>query len=289
MTILTREVLPNDASITVQSSPPFATSGTATRNFIVESDTPIDVATVLNQVPAKGSAHPYLAGLYALSAKAQPVRKDRRAWHVQVDYSTLQGTDQQWQEDPLLRPPKLSWSTVSFSEDFVKTVDGKAVVNSAGDHYDPPIQVQRSRWQVTYTKNVAAVPATLTQYIDAINSDTFTIGGLTVLPRCAKLDAISISGPNVENGVTYWELAYTFSFCRSGDTWQPKILDAGMYERIEVEQGKYIKRRIRLNGEPVTSPVLLDGNGRVLQNPSPDTAVWREFKAYQELPFAPLL
>lgn len=63
------------------------------------------------------------------------------------------------------------------------------------------------------------------------------------------------------------------------------ILDQGLYEKDE--NGN--RKRIRINGEPITEPVLLDGNGKVLANPRPENAVFLPFKAYKELPFSGIL
>ena len=42
------------------------------------------------------------------------------------------------------------------------------------------------------------------------------------------------------------------------------------------------------DGEEVTTPVLLDGNGAVLANPSPATAVFANYQVYEEKDFTVL-
>jgi hypothetical protein len=287
---IVEEVHERSAGVTISTAPPYTLKRRATREFVVRDSAPLTESDVIALGPSLGSSHPRIPGLIALSKDVAPMRPDGRAWTLRVQYDEaepLQG-QQQYQENPLLRPPQLQWSTTQFEEDFIKSVDGKAVVNSAGDYFDPPIRVQRSRWQCHYQKNVASVPTWLLNYVDAINSDSFLLGGLTISQRAAKLDAISIQGPKFENGVTYYELGYTFTFCRSGESWQPKILDQGMYELV-TSGNQTFKRRIRYNGEPVTSPVLLDGEGKPLWPVSPESAVWLTYKAYQELSFANIL
>ncbi len=276
-----RETLDCQASIDLQL-PDCKGSGSATRTFIIESSTALTEQTVLALGPGIGAKHPRLSGLYATSKSCKPTRKDLKAWQLTVNYQSVPA-NVQYEENPLARPPVVTWSSVSYEEEIYKDIAGKTILNSAGDYFDPPIRVARSRWQVSYKRNRAWIPTWILDYTDAINSDQFTIGGLTVPRGYAKLDRIEIGPMQIENGVTYYEVSYTFTLQK--ESWQPKILDQGLYEKVGG-----VRRRIRVSGEPVSEPVLLDGTGQALANPAPENAVYlTQYKAYRELPFATIL
>ncbi len=275
------EKLTHTASANLQL-PEGKISASAERSFVVESNSALTEYSVLASGPALGSVHPRFAWLYAVRKQCKPLRGDLTAWELTVGYENV-SVDPNWNENPLQRPPSITWSSVSYEEDFTRDILGKPVLNSAGDYFDPPPKVQRSRWQVTYRRNRASVPTWLLSYVDAINSDSFSLGGISIPRGYAKLDKIDIGPLQIDGGYSFYEVGY--SFLIQNGTWQPAILDQGLYENVDGE-----RRRIRISGEPVTEPVLLDGNGKVLSDPTPDNAKWlTKYKAYRELPFGAIL
>lgn len=276
-----QEVLGSDASIQLQL-PEAKATWSANRTFLVTDTAPTTERLVLLTGPALGSAHPRFAGLYCVSKSCRAKRKDLTAWELTATYQSVPANTQ-YVENPLARPAVISWSSVSYEEEIYKDIAGKTILNSAGDYFDPPIRVARSRWQVTYKRNRASVPTWILNYADAINSDEFTIGGLTIPRGYAKLDRIEIGPMQIENEIAYYEVGYTLTV--QPESWQPKILDQGLYEKVGG-----VRRRIRVNGEPVSEPVLLDGTGQALADPAPENAVYlTQYKAYRELPFANIL
>lgn len=280
MSIEVREIR-DSLSAQIQFSDDLKGSVSATRCFIINSDEPLNEYQALSQGPEIGSAHPSIPYAYCVSKQVNPLRADLKSWSLVCNYRNVEA--QQYNPNPLLRPPQITWSSVSYEEDFVRDITGRAVLNSAGDFFNPPIKVQRSRWQVTYVRNAMAVPPWIFTYIDSVNSDVFTLDGISIPRRCAFLDSIQVGPYRTENGYTFREV--TISILLQGYSWQPAVLDQGLYERAP----DGTRKRIRLGGEPVTEPVLLDGAGRPLQNPSPDNAVFLPFKAYKEIPFGLIL
>jgi hypothetical protein len=66
--------------------------------------------------------------------------------------------------------------------------------------------------------------------------------------------------------------------------WKLSLLDAG-YRRKDGTQRKIITNS---DGTLPTMPVPLDGSGAVLSNPTPATAVYREFTVYETKAFSSL-
>mgnify|MGYP000937287965 CR=1 FL=1 len=282
MSVKVREVK-DSLSAQAQLSDDLKGTITATRKFLITSDDSLTEAKALSQGPAFASSHPNIPYVYCVSKQVEPLRQDLKTWELVCTYRNVYVEAQQYNPNPLLRPPQISWSSVSYEEDFIKDVTGKAVLNSAGDYFEPPAKVQRSRWQVTYAKNVPGVPPWIFGYIDAINSDNFYLDGVSVPRACAFLESVQISPVKIEDNYAFREL--TLSFLLQGYSWQPMILDQGLYEKDANGE----RKRIRIGGEPVSDPVLLDGNGKPLVDPSPSNARFLPFKAYKELPFSSIL
>lgn len=205
-----------------------------------------------------------------------------RKWVIEADYSSepLKSSEEDQASNPLQRPPVIKWSSQQYRLAIDRDVNGQAVINSAGDYFDPPVEVERSRWVATVEKNVTQVPPQIIEYTDAINSGGFSISGAGVGARVAKLMDIGISERKSEQVGNQTINYYTFSYSLElrPETWKLKVLDQG----YRYKTGNSIRQIIDDSNppRPVTSPRLLSGGGSVLSNPSPSNAVFREFDAY---------
>ena len=239
------------------------------------------------------SPHPTLNGHYCRSVKVRQASGAPRQWTIDAEYSSAPTKDGDNEENPLLRPAKITWRTNQYRQAIDKDITGKAILNSAGDYFDPPVEVDRSRWTASVSKNVATVPSYLLDYADAINNNSFSISGLSVEQYTAKVQDISISELKIEGEVLYYEFSYSLEFRR--EKWQPfSILDQGLREKTETtEAGQTVKglRQIMDKGKPprpVSSPVLLDGAGKVLADPTPQRAKFIDFTVYYARSFSVL-
>lgn len=194
-------------------------------------------------------------------------------------------------ENPLLRRASFTWSTVQYQQGITIDADGKAIVNSAGDPYDPPVEIQLSRAVCSISKNVTGIPSWILEYENAINSDAFAIDGLAVPQYAARLSGIALSEIKREKIAAGVEFQYRVFTCKlefKRELWYPlKVLDYG-YRRYDPND---TTKRIPIyedgtsNSRPVTTPRLLDGFGGVLPNPSQETAEFQRFNVYPKLPF----
>ena len=277
----------------------------AVRQWLAKTDNKWDTAvTVINYGIANGyfperfSPHPDNAYLTARELRAQQKSDTPLAWDVFCIYQTnpvsQDDIDKDKQPNPLLRPAKVRWGSARYQKPIIKDADGQAIVNSAGDYFDPPPEIDTSRWTATIMKNVAAVPAWLLDYQDCLNDSSITVGGLVVPRGAAKLMQIEISEQQVENDINFYVLTFTLEFLpvqeRGVSNWKLSLLNQGYRQLVAGEQrdimvpdpdDEAIKRR-------ATSPVLLDLDGTVLQNPSPSTAVFLDFFPYPEKDFTVL-
>lgn len=187
--------------------------------------------------------------------------------------------------NPLNRSATRRWSTTQYKVPVEKDIEGNAVVNTAGDAYDPPPEKDSSHWSVTITKNVSSVPAFIIDYQDAINDDEIEIGGLTVPAKMAKIQAIEIGDLMEENNVSFYQFSYTVEFNK--DTWVLSLLQQGLRQKNEID-GTGRLPCVDEDGDPVTSPVLLDADGIQQTDPAKIGAVFVDHDVYEEKDFTVL-
>lgn len=231
------------------------------------------------------SYHPILTGHVCRNVRVRQQAGQPRHWQIEAQYSSAPTEQEQQEENPLNRPVKRRWRTNKYRQAIDRDINGHALVNSAGDYYDPPLEVDRSHWTCTITANVPDVPSYILDYEDAVNNSAITIGGIVAAQYTAKIDEIDISELKIEGDYEYYEFTYTLEFRR--EKWVPlKVLDQGMRaapsfgssDRVQIMDNKTPPR-------PVSSPVLLNGSAGVLVDPSPETAVYNDHTVYYARPF----
>lgn len=210
------------------------------------------------------------------------------AWVVTGTYSSapIDRREQDKQDfGPLDRPATRRWSTVQYREAVEEDVDGNAVVNTAGDLYDPPPERDTANWTVTITKNVASVPPFIINYQNTLNDDDISIGGLTVAEGLAKINAIEIGDKMNESGVDFYQFSYTLEIKKAG--WDLRLLQQGLRQKNEIDGTGRIPC-VDNNGRPVSSPVLLDIDGIQQTDPAKISAVYVSHEIYESKDFSVL-
>lgn len=213
----------------------------------------------------------YSADAYALVRLLRCEQKDDepRLWMVEAEYATGQGQVTQrdpaseQQPNPTLRPSVVSWTNTLFQRPAVRDRNGNAIIMSTKEYPNPPVDVDDiltklsiQRYEASFNESVAMA------FMNSVNSDWF-FGAPPGTWKCLKFDARS----HYENGFTSWDVTYEFEF--RWQTWRLKVLDQSYHERIRVgEDTPEVYRLSRIytkEGEPVSSPALLNGDGRNLE------------------------
>jgi hypothetical protein len=233
------------------------------------------------------STHP---GDSRFLCKRVTCRQDSKAaylWRLTADYDTLPWEDDD-EEDPLDRRAKISWSTVKYQKAVEKDRNGKAILNSAGDFFDPPPLKDVSRWTARVSKHLPAVPTAILSYPDKLNNADWTIQTLTVPRNAAKIMAIEISDLQKEGDVEFYTLTYTVEF-DADDLWKGKYLNQGYYFRDPEETDPELQRkRCKVKGKDCASPQLLKSNGDQELDPKPSTSTFQEYDIENEMDFGVL-
>jgi hypothetical protein len=211
---------------------------------------------------------------YVTSIDAVQEDGDSIGWIVTVTYDWFSsiyaggGPD----ANPLLFPIDVTWSY--RNQEIVAQYDnnGNAILNTAGDPFDPPVVIDDPRPMLTIVRNEATFNVPLNnQYRTAVNSDPFA----TYNAQMARV--IQISGKPLFHQVIgwYWQVTYEFEF-NPPLGYRPKL------RYLSAFTGKQVP--ILVNGIPVSFPLLLNKQGQI-QKPG-DTPYYVQPQIYPELPFS---
>ncbi len=156
------------------------------------------------------------------------------------------------------------WGFYKTLADFTGNPDERnyvGVVSSGGIPFDPPAMTEVSKPVLRVTMNAASISLEyLVTMYNAVNASTWR----GIRPRCAKILNIE-TGNKFENGFAFVEVTWTIGLNK--DTWDKRILDAayGRYwYREDKATGTVSLKPENFNdekGQPLTSPVPLDGAG----------------------------
>jgi len=254
-----------------------------TRVFRVETNSNFDTAVeaTFTGTPKIGDRFPEDNQAFCQNVRADQEAFSPRIWIVTASYST----EQELAANPLVDPTEFTWDTEQFQKPVVIDLDGKAIVNSAGHFYDPPFERDDSRLSVTMTRNVLSIPPWFLSIEDALNSEPVTIDGLNVPIKRAKIQKVTAGKQEFRNLTGFRRISATIHIQRL--TWQLEAQDVGL---MEIHPTVDTKRIAILDddGNPVSIPVPLDGNGKRLVDPTLDNVTIRTHNIYHEFDFGDL-
>ncbi len=157
------------------------------------------------------------------------------------------------------------WGFYKTLAEFLGNPDDRnyeGVVSSGGIPFDPPAMTEVTKPVLQVTMNLPSISLEyLVTMYNAVNAITWR----GIQPRCAKILNLETSN-KYENGVAFVEVTWNIGLNK--DTWDKRILDAA-YGRYWYREDKANPGTIRLvpenfndeKGQPLTSPVPLDGAG----------------------------
>lgn len=270
-----------------------------TRAFRVLSDDPNENIVLVSTASAGGVAipdvftqHPHDNRSFLFRKDTRPVGSEeykRKLWQVTCGYSVTKRP--QDFVHPLDRPWEIDYDGESYQTIAEFDKFGTGAMNSAGQYFDPPLQVDNTRGVLTITRNEPFFDGDLVRtYQESINSDTF-LGGPPYTVKCKRIKAKRVfENFQISEGVEplvveYWPTTYEFHYWYK--TWWLFPLDQGRYE---LDSGGTSLVSIKDSDDTaVVDPVPLDGAGHQVPPASlPGGAVFMTYRYYRELPFGPL-
>ena len=263
-----------------------------TRVFVVLFDSPQPDAQ------AAGGAfgiplifQPYPSDFRARVKKVTPKQRsdDPSVWDVTVNYGSVTEDEKQKQDNPLAKPPRVSWGHTQFQkiveQAYLVTNGTKAgslssVCNSAGIPFDPPPEVDASRLSLSIIYNLAQVPTWVLDYQDAVNQNSLSIEGVSFNARTLKCN-VTVGEWQVENDVTYRQV--TLQLQARQETWDLQLVDRGYQQLVNTN---ILEPLTDDDGNRFDKPQLLNGSGgKLVQNGTP---VYRTYRYYTEKDYSQL-
>lgn len=203
-------------------------------------------------------SQPYDIGLGGFPAVCDGVHISRTgplSWSAAVSYYQITLPDS---------TIKLSLSSVAYPQQAYFDKDGNAVVNSATQPFDPTLTKTYfdAKFTLSYQSFIMPPIDTIMGAKGKVNSDSVSIsvGGWSKTFTARQLKEDDSSADFEYHGTDrIWSVSV--SFIVRIDTYVDKLLDQG-YCRIN-DAGN-LEGIVDDNGDPVNSPVMLDGSGDVL-------------------------
>lgn len=253
---------------------------TYTRVFKLKASSKSDSAYTVGSnasLPIIGSVYPDDAGAWCRTLIVE--NNDPFAgWKVTAEYSS----EVELGTDPTTDPAIIDWSSEQFQKVAWIAYAGTGILNSAGDFFDPPNMMDDTRRSVRVTKNLASVPSWILSYQDAVNSDTFSVDGVSIGIGVAKMQRVDVGRKEKRNGVSFRTVEFDIHFRKEG--WLLRPLDAGFREK----QGAGRINMTNQDGTLPAAPICLDGSGAKLANPTLSNAVFLSFIVYETKAFSSL-
>lgn len=238
-------------------------------------------------VPVPGDFHPTQSTLRVSHITVQ--RAAGQLWKWTAHYRNQFTTEQQERAtvpNPLDRNIVWDIAPQTGQRPVQKNISGRALLNSARDVQLPLHEVPRSTALINGRKNCSRIPDWYWDLTDYINTEAFYIAQYdrTAPPKTLLFRPGPVSTAKTENGFLYMVVHFSLE---SREHWQYRRLDQGYYMLDENDSGT--KKRILVDGEWPSEPVLLDGGGMPLDDPSIDTAYELEDDVIETRSFSPIL
>ena len=198
-------------------------------------------------------------------------------WIIDLTYGHI---DMDQDVNPLNRPWEYSIRYENHQVPVEKDIKNKPIVNTAQEVFQELVMVDQARPVLTAKRNFLDFPwGICNKYSNTLNRDTF----FGAAPETLKIDRINPTNQKTYiDGLElkYFELVVEMAY--NPETWKRKILNIGYNELIDGEK----KRILDDQGIEVQIPVLLDKEGRKLEQDAPEHYV--EFDLYRKTPYVPL-
>lgn len=251
------------------------------RVFLVQSDDPLESPQAVRLaagLPLPWESYPDDLAAVCVGRSARREDATRLLWTVTVNYA-WSPEDENDTEDPLLREPEIDWTSNFITKPVIRDRNGNACVNSAGDYYDPPLEADVVRWIANITFNASDVPAGVKLYAGAINQSPIVIDGDAIAAERARIVGMRIGKRTTENDVSFKPVTLSIE-CREADDdpFDVEALDQGFRIKDGTDLKDILIEDEDGNKNRPSAPVLLDGMGGKLSDPSPTTAIFNTYE-----------
>ena len=283
-----------------------------TRAFKIDTDDILDDAYAAGSavgLPLIGDAYPSDLRAYCHSVDIK-CTDPWRGWVYTAQYRTNDGsgsgTESGGGSNPNAPDPKkdqnpendtdgVSWSSEQYqvlaTTGFLNNAGARIpIVNTAGDPFDPAAVKDDSLWVATIvTKKRLGINRVKT-WVNRVNETNFTIDGLIVEERQARIRSVSISGPEFRNQFRFntttivIEINLGPKFVDVATSTDLSIMNVGFRQLVGGVREAMTDPDEDGNDIPIAAPVGLDINGLRLAVNVP--LIERNYRVYELLDFS---
>lgn len=240
----------------LNSDPPEIRYG---RRFIAVTDDKTDHEPDIlthGSCPQPFDAHPDDPFAKLINRKAELIPDTLHGWYIVAEYST-NWREPETEDDPSMFRDRVTIGTSHVQQPlYFDAETGDAILNTAGDPFDPPLMVDYALTTFQIEKNVLTKPAWLLSLRNTVNDAAITIRGVNIGIKEARLTDVTITDKLYHNLIPYFTVGLSIE--ADARTQLARVLNDGLFE-INASTGK--KQRIRFAGDEVAHPVPLDSNG----------------------------
>lgn len=197
-------------------------------------------------------------------AVVMSVRYDRKDDEEGGEGDPTSGDQDAWKRIQIqsvdISKPARGWRSLDDAGAGAFGTDDKPAVNSAGDPVDG-LEEQCSMIRLTYTNTIATNPAfnELRAYTNLCNKTELTVLGMEFAEYTVRCTGFNATYDQKNNT---WEV--TVELLYNPDGWGIKFYDVGFNEIVDVPGGKARRAILDDRGNPVSTPVALDEEGKAL-------------------------
>lgn len=281
-----KELVKNTLKVTVSSDGKLVKE--YMRAYLCKSDTELtndEVGSAIGILP--GAPHPDWN-----AARVRDINIDRRltiepycAWDATFQYSTEATVPENSSStDPELRRVNRSMSPTNQQRFITKDKHKKLITDKAGSPFDGGVPVTDFMGALNFERNEAHTGFNMQTALALsghLNSTPFMgyAAGTLMLEVTAT--------ERWEGGYHFWATRYTMNYDKDG--WQPRPLNAGLYQKIDGVRVVIDEEDSDGKPRPAKEPQPLDIDGHVIPVADrPDACIFLEVEHYDEMEFADL-
>lgn len=164
---------------------------------------------------------------------------------------------------PLSRPRDYDFDTIASGTEVVEfDVNGRPLLNTAGDPFNPPYTIEKPALSLVVGLNSSDAPGNVwAAYYNYLNASSMTIGPWTFGAKKARLRRVTAKRVNEQN-ISYWRWMIAFEI-RPDWRWRPRSQGFRAYVNRTVG-GSVVKKLEHITdaaGVRTSYPVGLDADG----------------------------
>ena len=196
-------------------------------------------------------------GAIVTSVEMSQINQTR--WTVTANFGQLptgESTSDQGITNPINRPVRYWAEFESYTELITKDNSNVVILNSVGDQFETPIEIEGKRPILVCEKNYASYQDILDigiEYDKSVNDNTFKGGAA----RTVLFDGVASPGRQIENGFEYYPGLIRFKY--NPDTWDVELVDQGRQYLLAAGGDPVVVRDH--TGQPTGEVVLLNPDG----------------------------